>query len=314
MQNERDMKSKLRLYFAMIMLLLFLGCGKNNSLEPVIPEPVSLNFGTESTLDIVTWNLQLFPRTDTDKSAIAQMITTIDADIIAFQEIMEYNAFIELANMLPNYNAYVYNATSSYRLAYLYDTRTITVRNNYTIYNGQSTPFPRPPYVLEITWKGNDYYIINNHLKAYDDNHIVEGDPWDNEYRRKLACQKLHQHISTTLPNDRVIVLGDMNDQLHDPPEYNVFMSFLDAPDEYLFADMPIALNPNFYNVSYPSYTSHIDHILITNELFDDFAATNSYCRTIRAETWFSSLTEYKKYVSDHRPVGIRLAEPSKRK
>lgn len=294
------------------MLMLFLGCGKNTALEPISPDPVSLVFGTESTLDIVTWNLQLFPRTDTDKSAIAQMIATIDADIIAFQEIMDYNAFVELASMLPNYNAYVYNATSSYRLAYLYDNRTITVRNNYTIYNGQSTPFPRPPYVLEVTWRGNDYYIINNHLKAYDDNVIVEGDPYDNEYRRKLACQKLHQYISTTLPNDRVVVLGDMNDQLADPPEYNVFMTFIDAPDEYLFADMPIAQNPTYYNVSYPSYTSHIDHILITNELFEDFAATDSYCRTIRAETWFSSLTEYKKYVSDHRPVGIRLAEPAK--
>jgi endonuclease/exonuclease/phosphatase family metal-dependent hydrolase len=289
------MKSKIRLYFALLMLMLFLGCGKNTALEPISPDPVSLVFGTESTLDIVTWNLQLFPRTDTDKSAIAQMIATIDADIIAFQEIMDYNAFVELASMLPNYNAYVYNATSSYRLAYLYDNRTITVRNNYTIYNGQSTPFPRPPYVLEVTWRGNDYYIINNHLKAYDDNVIVEGDPYDNEYRRKLACQKLHQYISTTLPNDRVVVLGDMNDQLADPPEYNVFMTFIDAPDE-----------------SYPSYTSHIDHILITNELFEDFAATDSYCRTIRAETWFSSLTEYKKYVSDHRPVGIRLAEPAK--
>ncbi len=306
------MRVKLKLYTALILMLLSLGCGKNNVLDPVTPEPVSLVFGTESTLDVVTWNLQLFPRTDTDKSAIAQMITTIDADVIAFQEIMNYNSFMEMASMLPNYSAYVYNATSDYRLGFLYDNRTITVKNNYTIYNGQSTPFPRPPYVLEITWKNNDYYIINNHLKAYDDNVIVEGDSWDNEYRRKLACQKLHQYISTNLPDDKVIVLGDMNDQIADPPEYNVFLSFIDAPDEYLFADMPIAQNPNYYNVSYPSYTSHIDHILITNELFEDFAATDSYCRTIRAETWFSSLTEYKKYVSDHRPVGIRLAEPAK--
>lgn len=286
-------------------------CGKNTSLVPPEQTPTSITFGTDQTLDIVTWNILTYPRADSDSDAIADMVTAINADVIAFQEIMDYQAFYAMAATIPYYNAYVYAASegTTYRLAYLYDTRTVTVNSQYTIYNNDSNPFPRPPYVLDITWQNQDYYIINNHLKAYGDNVVNESDSWDEEVRRRLACQKLDQYISTNLANERVIVVGDMNDQIEEPSEYNVFNTFLEKPAEYLFADMPLALDPTYTNVSYPGYGSHIDHILITNELFEDFSAGGSFCHTILAENWFGSWSSYKKYVSDHRPVGIRLAK-----
>jgi endonuclease/exonuclease/phosphatase family metal-dependent hydrolase len=305
---------KYAIYSVCIILLVFSACGKNTVLnpnEPIDQDPTSITFGTDQTLDIVTWNILTFPRAETDRVALANMVTGIGADVIAFQEIMDYQAFYNLAATIPYYNAYVYSASAgtTYRLAYLYDTRTVTVNSQYTIYNYDSNPFPRPPYVLEITWQNQDYYIINNHLKAYGDNYIDESLYNDEEVRRRLACQKLDTYITTNLPNERVIVLGDMNDQIEEPRAYNVFLSFLDKPAEYLFADMPIALAPTYYNVSYPSYISHIDHILITNELFADFTAGGSYCRAILAENWFGSFSAYKVAISDHRPVGIRLAK-----
>ncbi|PKN71124.1 MAG: hypothetical protein CVU50_10525 [Candidatus Cloacimonetes bacterium HGW-Cloacimonetes-3] len=304
---------KYLIYTAIIIALLPIvsSCGKNTSLIPPVVAPTSITFGTDQTLDIVSWNILTYPRTDSDSEALADMVTAINADVIAFQEIMDYQAFYALAATIPYYNAYVYSASegTTYRLAYLYDTRTVTVNGQYTIYNGESTPFPRPPYVLDITWQNQNYYIINNHLKAYDDNVIEYGNYNDNEYRRLLACQKLDLYISTNLPNERVVVLGDMNDQIAEPREYNVFLSFLDKPAEYQFADMHIALAPTYNNVSYPSYVSHIDHILISNELFEDFSAGGSFCYTILAENWFGSWSSYKKFISDHRPVGIRLAK-----
>ena len=64
-----------------------------------------------------------------------------------------------------------------------------------------------------------------------------------------------------------MIVLGDLNDQIAEPMTI-MFSLALHKPEEYYFADMPIALSPTYSTVSYPISLSHIDHILITNELF----------------------------------------------
>jgi len=300
------MKLRIKLVALICLVLLFAACGKNTVLIPPDIDQTDINFGTDSTLDIITWNLKVFPEA-TNITELKLMIPALNADIIAFQEIMDYTAFMNMVAQIPNYNAYVYEATSEYRLAYIYDTRTITVNDQYTIYNNDSNPFPRPPYVLDFNWNNENYFVINNHLKAYGDNIINENDSWDEEYRRRLACQKLDTYISTNLPDKKVIVVGDMNDQIAEPPEYNVFLSFINKPAEYLFADMGTALNPTYNNVSYPGSLSHIDHILISNELFDAFTATQSYCRTIKAENWMVNWTTYANTMSDHRPVGIRL-------
>jgi len=300
------MKLRIKLVALICLVLLFAACGKNTVLIPPDIDQTDINFGTDSTLDIITWNLKVFPEA-TNITELKLMIPALNADIIAFQEIMDYTAFMNMVAQIPNYNAYVYEATSEYRLAYIYDTRTITVNDQYTIYNNDSNPFPRPPYVLDFNWNNENYFVINNHLKAYGDNIINENDSWDEEYRRRLACQKLDTYISTNMPDKKVIVVGDMNDQIAEPPEYNVFLSFINKPAEYLFADMGTALNPTYNNVSYPGSLSHIDHILISNELFDAFTATQSYCRTIKAENWMVNWTTYANTMSDHRPVGIRL-------
>lgn len=303
------MMSRKAIIILIIVLLIITACGKNTVLNTPDIDPSSINFGTPQTLDVITWNLRTFPQ-GTDLEALKQIILALNVDIIAFQEIMDYTTFIDMASDIPNYNACIYSATDTYRLAYLYDTRTVTVNNQYTIYENDSNPFPRPPYILDITWENDNYLIINNHLKAFGDNYIDENNNWDEEVRRRLACMKLDSYISTNLPNSKVIVLGDMNDQIAEPPEYNVFLNFINKSDEYYFVDMPIAVSPNYNNVSYPNSFSHIDHILITNELFADFEQGGSYCKTILAENWMLNWNTYSSTISDHRPVGIRLGKP----
>ena len=61
-------------------------------------------------------------------------------------------------------------------------------------------------------------------------------------------------------------------------------------------------------NWSYPSWPSHLDHILITNELFDEFDNTGSTVQTIHIEDYFEEgWRDYEKYISDHRPVVLSL-------
>ena len=299
-----------RLVYTLALILtvaLFSGCGNNTNLVPDNPEDL-IRYGSADTFEVVTWNLREFPLMNTDTlEQLAHIIPLMNVDLLAFQEINDQASFLELARMIPHYSAYVSSATSSYRLAYLYDTRTVSVTDNYTIFNNDSNPFPRPPYVLDLNWQGVDLIVVNNHLKAFGDNYIDESDTWDEEYRRRLACQMLDLHIRTNWSDERVIVVGDMNDQIAEPFEYNVFTAFLDRPDEYLFADMDIAQNPNPANVSYPPSFSHIDHILISNELFASFADPLSGCNTLPMENMLGTWENYSNQITDHRPVAIKL-------
>ena len=54
------------------------------------------------------------------------------------------------------------------------------------------------------------------------------------------------------------------------------------------------------YNWSYPSYPSHIDHILINNNL--SAQNTNSIVSTIRVDD-YTGYNFYHNNISDHRPV-----------
>jgi len=103
-----------------------------------------------------------------------------------------------------------------------------------------------------------------------------------------------------------------LNDEIQESQNNNVFWAFIDDDENYKFADSHIA-NSSSSSWSWPGWNSsysasHFDHILISNELFDDFANPLSGCETIIAEEYLQGgWQEYDNYVSDHRPVGILL-------
>lgn len=275
----------------------------------------SLNFGTDQTFEIVTWNIEHFPKNlSVTVEYAAQIIRGLSAEIYALQEIESNSYFedlIETLNNNDNENTWSsYRATSaSYyvNLAYIYKTNIIQISDIYEIYASYdySREFPRRPLMMEMQWNGTDVYVINNHLKAMGDGYLDLGDEWDEETRRYDACNLLDEYISQNLPDENVIVLGDMNDELTDSPSNNVFISFL--TDEYNFADMEIAEGSSVY-WSYPSWPSHLDHILITNELFDEFILEDSDIQTLSIDVFLDGgWSEYDSNISDHRPVGLKL-------
>ena len=128
---------------------------------------------------------------------------------------------------------------------------------------------------------------------------------WDEENRRLQASYYLKNYIDTYLSNDKVIVLGDFNDDIAEyENDNNVFLNFINDTDNYYFADYQIATSSNQF-WSYPSWPSHIDHILITNELMSNVFET----KTILIDnSLIGSFTTYNNYISDHRPVGVKLS------
>ena len=71
----------------------------------------------------------------------------------------------------------------------------------------------------------------------------------------------------------------------------------------YYFSDMHIAEGPSS-DWSFPGWPSHLDHILITNELFN----SNYIVSTLKLDDYMiGGWGKYDADISDHRPVGVRL-------
>ena len=60
-----------------------------------------LSFGTDSTFEVVTWNIEWFPKNGaTTIENVTQIIKALDADLLAIQEVDDINAFITIDDML----------------------------------------------------------------------------------------------------------------------------------------------------------------------------------------------------------------------
>ena len=334
-----------------VILLIIYGCAIDQPISSSEPlnEPIQISsFGTDSSLDIITWNIEHFPKNgNTTIDAIIDIIRDLNVDIFAFQEIESASSFNELVSSLECqevlYNAFgdcnqslgwlntengceeifgcenydiatkfyldyndcnnacnVYwegfranSASYSMNLAYIYNSSKVTINNIYEIFNDDWWSFPRSPLVIEFEYNDNEIIMINNHFKCCD----------GSEDRRESAVNLLKEYIVQEFNNKRVIIVGDLNDSITDSESSNVFVNIL-SDSLFHFADMDIALSSSS-NWSYPTYPSHIDHIIISNELFDNF---NNEIETIKIDYEFmGGWSEYDSKISDHRPVGIRL-------
>lgn len=268
-----------------------------------------LAFGSDSTLEVVSWNIEHFPKNDeVTLDYVAEIIRALDADILALQEINDTTGFRQMVDAMDEYEWFIHEGYYA-GLAYAYKKNIEAIHNIYRIYTAEPywRPFPRSPLIMHCRFSDNAYYIINNHFKCCGDGHIEEGEPWDEETRRLDASILLKEHIDENLPDNNVILTGDLNDMLTDEPENNVFQAFLDDSENYLFADRDIAEGPET-DWSYPTWPSHLDHILITNELFDEMVGEFAKVQTIKIDEYLENgWDEYEDNVSDHRPVGIRF-------
>lgn len=267
-----------------------------------------LEFGTDSTFDVVTWNIEWFPKNgETTINYVTDIIKALNMDLVAIQEVDDTSSFNRVVDSLPGYIGYL---ESSYfaGLAYIYNSSTIEINDIYEIYTTSPywKPFPRSPMVIDLNYNNERILVINNHFKCCGDGTLDTNDANDEEMRRKTASDLLKDYIDENLPNENVIVLGDLNDILTDDDDNNVFLEFINDSDNYKFVDMEIALS-NSTEWSYPSWPSHLDHILITNELFDEFEHEFSEVKSIKIEDYMSGWSDYDQNISDHRPIAMKL-------
>ena len=266
--------------------------------------------GSSNSLDILTWNIENFPKHNSTVDYLIDIIDDINIDIIALQEIESQSDFNYLVNNLNgDWIGYRSENTNYGELSYLINLEQATIiQTPYTILNQYEHYFAyRPPYVLEIEINNQEYILVNIHFKCCGDGNLDDGNYWDEEYRRQQTSRYVKEYIDNYLDDKNVIVLGDFNDMLNDPISNNIFMDFINDEDNYYFADTHIANGPSS-DWSFPNWPSHLDHILITNELFQGF--TNELVFTFKIDDYLSGWSEYDDYISDHRPVVMNIVLP----
>ena len=268
-----------------------------------------LTFGSDTTLEIMTWNIEWFPKNgQVTVDYVIDIIEALDVDLLAIQEVDDVSEFEQMMESLISYDGYLESGWFA-GLAYIYKPDIIQINDIYEIYTTSPywSPFPRSPMVMDFNYKNERIIVINNHFKCCGDGILDIENPNDEETRRYFASNLLKEYIDIHFPNENVIVLGDLNDVLSDNPQNNVFQQFLDDNENYLFTDYEIAMGDNS-EWSYPSWPSHLDHILMTNELFDDFENDNSVISTIKIDEYLTGgWWEYEENISDHRPVALKL-------
>lgn len=268
-----------------------------------------LDLGRPSTLEVVTWNIETFPKNGFHTiDSVREVIRALNADLYAFQEIGDTNWFQRVIDDLPDYHVtYFSEWYAGLAIAYRHDS--VLVDSIYEIYTTFPywSEFPRSPLVFEFTFRSEKYILINNHLKCCGDEILDLSDPDDEETRRLNAMNLLKDYIDLNWSDEKVILVGDLNDNLQDTPAHNVFQAVLDDSLHYQFADIGIA-NEATSNWSYPSWPSHLDHILITDELFDVLDRPYSSIQTIKVDEFLpGGWSEYDAKISDHRPVALKL-------
>ncbi|WP_162055541.1 DUF5689 domain-containing protein [Pontibacter pamirensis] len=300
-------------------------------------EPAGTEIPISRTLDVMTWNMEFFGSTiptfgPTDVQLqlqnAARLIDSVHADVIAVQEISDENLLQQLVDMLPGYAkvcsdrfSYSYNGPDptfpEQKLCFIYNTEVITLVDERVIFeelydaarSGVSTPldmYPtspssfwssgRLPYMITVdaTVEGvtERVQLINIHAKS--------GAASADLIRRSFDTQALKDTLEQYYPDANIILLGDYNDDVDEsigggPSTYS---NFVQAED---FRVVTSTLSEAGLR-SFIARDNVIDHITISNELYDDYLVGSA-----SLVIPFNWIENYASTTSDHLPVFTRF-------
>ena len=307
-----------------VLSILFIGCKPDKPTKPneelKLPEVVAI--GDSNKIEIVTWNIEHFPKASYTTEYVKAIIEGLGADNYVLQEIQSKNKFASMLGEMADYNYYLQTNSIGLNLAVIYKKVLVNIKSTIELFKQDDESYfaGRPPLLTKLEWQKNgitkDLSIINVHYKCCGNNTISyirnEDGRWDEEYRRLKASELLEQYISDNLTDENVIVGGDFNDAIDEVDSTNVFLVFLNKPTKYKFADMDIA-NGDAANWSWQGWSSsypaiHFDHILVNNNLFDELE-NSSVVEVIKLDGYFTDgVSEYYNNVSDHRPVYLKFS------
>jgi endonuclease/exonuclease/phosphatase family metal-dependent hydrolase len=240
---------------------------------------------------LITWNIENFPLQPATVGEVASLVGQLQPALLAVQEIADEAAFQDLYGGMADYDGMLNDDAGAFlRLGLLYQTARVTVTDVETLFKSDSYAFPRPPLKAHVSIAGPepfDFTVMILHLKAQLDT--------DSESRRRAAIQALAVWLQDELASGRdddIVLMGDFNDELDDPPQWNVFGPLL-VP-QYQFLTLPLAEAGQY---SYIPFQSMIDHVMVTSDALSEYG--NGTTEVLELDQTMPGFAD----ISDHRPV-----------
>jgi len=296
----------------------------------------------EQTLDVVTWNIEWFgdesnsppagdPMSDEiQKEAAKTVITDLNADVYAVQEISDDALFQQLVSEIPGYDFILSPAVSrpndpgvKQKVGFIYNTATVNVietkvllESIHPLYNGGDDSalvgYPsttdrfyasgRLPFLMtaDITVDGQteQYNLIALHARANS------GSDAQNRYdMRKYDVEVLKDSLDVQYPTSNLILLGDYNDDVDEtvadiPSTITSYEEY--SADVINYNIVSRALSDGGFR-SFVFRENMIDHIAVSDELNDNYID-----QSVRVHYEFYD-SNYTNTASDHFAVSARF-------
>jgi endonuclease/exonuclease/phosphatase family metal-dependent hydrolase len=295
-------------------LLLLSLCLSTASFAQVVPGK-----GTDTTLDIASWNIEWFGDTangPTNEALqfqnVRNVIAGADMDIWGVAEIVSLAQWNSLKAQLPGYAGFlakepnVVNGAAFYsgfnnteqNVGILYKTSIATVTDARVILTANDFDFGgRPPLqvTLRVTLNGatETIVVIVLHAKCCSDSGSLT--------QRRNASNALKSYLDTNHPTRKVWVIGDFNDDVDTsitPGSASPYANFVNDAADYRF---PTEVLSDFGIPSTTSFPDTIDHHLNTNEANATYV--DGSVEVFRVDNFISN---YDATTSDHYPVLTR--------
>jgi endonuclease/exonuclease/phosphatase family metal-dependent hydrolase len=266
--------------------------------------------GTDSTLDVATWNIEWFgdslngPSNEvTQLKNVTEVITSMDMDIMALCEVSNPGYWQKLKNNLTDYGAVITTYTQTQKTALLYRksmfkllySKSILLAYDYEFASGR---FPLE-VALETQWGGkkDTVYCWVIHLKA---NTGSSADKLTSYNRRAKAAEELKKYLD---PKKRLKgwVLGDWNDDLDVSivsAKASPFLAWRNDTN-YVFPSYRLTLAKQ---KSTANYSEMIDHMLCLPAMKPNWLLNQS--GVMVGDSYIGS---YRLNTSDHYPVWAKF-------
>lgn len=304
-------------YIAALLFLTMVSCvaedyASEDSGDPAFKVTIPAR-GADDTLDIASWNIEFFgstsngPSNETlQRNNARDVIAGTDFDIWGLAEIVGTSQFNTLKSQLPGYAGFLANdpavtsgssfySASEQKVGILFKSSVATLLGARIILTQNNTEFAgRPPLEvkLRVSMGGatEDIVVIVLHAKAFNDVASFE--------RRQAASIALKSFIDSTYPTQKVIVIGDFNDDVDvsiTPNRPSPYQNFVSDAADYAF---PTAVLSAAGESSTVGFSDMIDHHLGTNDMVADFITGTA--QVYRVDQFIAS---YGSTTSDHFPV-----------
>jgi endonuclease/exonuclease/phosphatase family metal-dependent hydrolase len=286
-----------------VVLCLWLNCGLVSGQVPKI--------GTDTTLDVGTWNIEWFgdslngPSNEvTQLKNVTEVIQGMNLDLLGLCEISNAGYWAKLQSNLPDYGAVLTNYSQTQKTGLLYRksmfrllySKSILLAFDYEFASGR---FPLE-VALETQWgsKKDTMYIWVMHLKA---NTGSTSEKLTSYNRRAKAAEELKNYLD---PKKRWkgVVLGDWNDDLDVSIVSGKASPFVDWRNDtnYVFPSYRLSLAKQ---KSTASYSEMIDHMCVTTSMKSNWLLNQS--GVMVGDAYVPS---YRFNTSDHYPVWARFS------